>query len=362
VYHIFDRERQSYDYKDVALSGTTAEPGNISFYPNGYYFRPDTTDLSFRYVQYDNQAGLKGSLAGLDYRLYARRRDFSLSYKPAYRPKKTANENFLGGYINYNFNDSARMQVEAEYLLFRDYRFNISYENKFWRLGHNRIFHSPTLIQQEVENNHFIWDNEFRNTLSDNTYARFKLNAGQLSFEPFATFSNIKNHIYYDVNVTPQQINNSIQVLSAGLDLSYNWKNIHTVSHITYSKVTGAEVEGMSVIQIPELFANVRLYYQNNLFKSALFTQIGLDMHFQSEYFPYGYMPAIGQYHFQNVFEAKPYVVADAFVNVRIRRVRLFFKATHINQDITQPGYFVAPYYVGLPRTFAFGVNWLLFD
>jgi hypothetical protein len=73
-------------------------------------------------------------------------------------------------------------------------------------------------------------------------------------------------------------------------------------------------------------------------------------------------MPAIGQYHFQKVFAANGYFIADAFVNVRIRRVRLFFKATQINQDFTQPGYFVAPFYVGLPRTFSFGVNWLLFD
>lgn len=361
VYHIFDRERQNYDYRDYGLLASATDSSNSGFYPN-IFFRPDTTEIAFRYIQYDNQAGLKGSLAGLDYRLYARRRDYTLSYKPAYRQKKKANENFLGGWINYNFSDSAHMQVEAEYLLFRDYRFNVLYENKFWRLGHNRVFYSPTLIAQEMENNHFIWDNEFRNTLSDNTYARFKLNIGQLSFEPFATFSNIKNYIYYDTAVSPKQINTSIQVLSAGLDLSFNWKNLYTVSHFTYSRVSGANVESIPVIQIPQLFANVRLYYQNNLFKSALFMQVGLDMHFQSAYYPYRYMPAIGQYHFQNIFAASEYIVADAFVNVRIKRVRLFFKATHLNQDFTQPGYFVAPYFVGQQRTFAFGVNWLLFD
>jgi hypothetical protein len=85
-------------------------------------------------------------------------------------------------------------------------------------------------------------------------------------------------------------------------------------------------------------------------------------MHYKSAYAPYRYMPAIGQYHLQDGFTANAYLVADAFANVRINRVRLFVKFAHVNQDLPDPGYFVAPYFTGQPRTLAFGASWQLFD
>jgi hypothetical protein len=87
--------------------------------------------------------------------------------------KENGAENFLGAWINYNLSDSAQIHGEAEYCCFRDYRLSAAYENKYWRVGHNRIYHSPTLIGQQIENNHFIWDNNFKPTLSDNTFAYF---------------------------------------------------------------------------------------------------------------------------------------------------------------------------------------------
>jgi hypothetical protein len=361
LYHILDVQRRAYDYRDdqlFDLINTTTNPQGSyethKFYPNIFF--TNRTDLSIRHMLYENQAGIKGSLAKLDYRFYARRRDYRIQHKPAYLEKKVAGEQFLGGWINYNFSDSARLHAEAEYLLFRDYRLNAEYQTRFWRVGHNRIFHSPTLIQQRIENNHFIWDNTFRPTLSDNTYAYLNLNIGQLNFAPFATFSNIDNYVYYDQSVQPQQEYRSIQVLTGGLNLNFNWKNFYTQNQIVYTKVTGPDV-----LRIPELFGNFRLYYQNRLFR-VLTAQFGLDMHYKSAYKPYGYMPAIGQYHLQNGFTANAYLVADAFANVRINRVRLFVKFAHVNQDLPDPGYFVAPYFTGQPRTLALGASWQLFD
>jgi hypothetical protein len=362
LYHILDVQRRTYDYRDYQLVDQADPPApnqrgsfeTYEFYPNVFF--KDSTDLSIRYMLYENQAGIKGSLAKLDYRFYARRRDYRIQYKPAYLPKDVAGEQFLGGWINYNFSDSARLHAEAEYLLFRDYRLNAEYQTRYWRVGHNRIYHSPTLIQQRIENNHFIWNNNFRPTLSDNTYAYLNIDIGQLNFSPFAIFSNIDNYIYYDNLVQPRQEGRAVQVITGGINLSFNWKNFYTVNQFIYTKVTGP-----NVIRIPEWFGNFRLFYQNKLFK-ALDAQIGVDMHYKSYYTPYAYMPAIGQYHLQNDFVADAYLVADAFANIRINRVRIFAKFAHVNQDITQAGYFVAPLFTGQPRTVVLGASWQLFD
>lgn len=360
LYHVLDVQRRTYDFRDYQLfdrGNAQNDAGSFQtyeFYPTRFF--KDSTDLSVRYMLYENQAGIKGSLAKLDYRFYARRRDYRIQYKPAYLPREVAGEQFLGGWINYNFSDSARLHAEAEYLLFRDYRLQAEYQTRFWRVGHNRMYHSPTLIQQQIQNNHFIWDNNFRPTLSDNTYAYLNLPIGRLNFSPFATFSNIDNYVYYDTAVQPRQEGRSIQVATAGLNLSFNWKNFYTINQVIYTRTNGPDV-----IRIPEWFGNFRIYYQNKLFR-VLTAQFGLDMHYKSAYTPYAYMPAIGQYHLQNDFVADAYLVADAFVNVRINRVRLFAKFAHVNQDFPQPGYFIAPYFTGQPRTLSMGASWQLFD
>lgn len=362
LYHILDIQRRTYDFRDYQLfdlgdppqANQTGSFQTHEFYPNVFF--DDSTDLSIRHMLYENQAGIKGSLAKLDYRFYTRRRDYRIEYKPAYMEKKVAGEQFLGGWINYNFSDSAKLHAEAEYLLFRDYRLNAEYQTRYWRVGHNRIYHSPTLIQQQIENNHFIWNNNFRPTLSDNTYAYLNINVGQLNFAPYATFSNIDNYIYYDSLVQPRQEGQAIQIITGGLNLSFNWKNFYTVNQIVYTKITGP-----NVIRIPEWFGNFRLYYQNRLFK-VLIAQFGVDMHYKSDYTPYAYMPVIGQYYLQDEFVANEYLVADAFANIRINRVRLFVKFAHANQGLPNAGYFVAPYFTGQPRTLAIGASWQLFD
>jgi len=53
---------------------------------------------------------------------------------------------------------------------------------------------------------------------------------------------------------------------------------------------------------------------------------------------------------------------ADIFADLRINRVRLFFKLSHANQGLFSSGYYVAPGFAGMGRNFEFGVHWLLFD
>lgn len=362
LYHMFDRNRQDYNFRDGGINTAPADTSTIRFYGGLPFFNNDTTDARIRFLTHENQAGMKGSLGKLDYRLYARRRDVSIGYVPAYIGRRKFSENFLGSWINFTFSDSARIHAEAEYLLFRDYRISAAYENRFWRVGHQRIFRSPTLVQQRIENNHFIWDNDFPPVLTDQTFAYFNVRTKRITVAPFATFSNVVDYIYFDTAAVPQQASRSVQVLSVGLNLELNWKTIYLQGQGVYTRVGGAQSDGKPLIRIPELFGNLRIFYQNYLFKNALLTQIGVETHYKSAYYPDAYMPVAGQYHLQDGFQSNAYVVADLFVNMRIKRVRLFFKIAHINQGLPNLGYFVAPYFVGQPRSFGFGANWLLFD
>ena len=93
-----------------------------------------------------------------------------------------------------------------------------------------------------------------------------------------------------------------------------------------------------------------------------LHIQTGLELHYKSRYRADAYMPVTQQYYLQDAQVVEGAVLADAFANFRVNRVRFFLKFSHVNQGLIQPGYFVAPGFLQLQRGFGFGVDWLLFD
>lgn len=380
VYHIFDRQTQRYSYQDLQprYPDFALLRGGRNFYPDRfpndttrtYYYSDDATQDQTRFVLYENKVGLKGTFRGWDYRLYARRRDFSISYgqspiNPYTIPTNTVYEpvtvrraeNFLGAWGQYRFSKRIKLYAEGEYLLFRDYRLSGTFESPWFRAGYLSMLHSPTLVQQRMSGNHFRWDNAFSAVSMNQLFGQLNLRVGKLYFEPQVSLTNLANYIYFDVAAAPRQ-STPFQIIQLGGTLAYHGKVFHAINQVHFTQVT----TGADVLRIPQLFANARWYLEGPLFRKALYLQIGVDVHYKSTYFADAYMPATGQFHLQNEFAVNAYPVVDAFVNARINRVRLFAKFAHANQGFPGNGYFTAPYYPGQRRTFGFGVLWPLFD
>jgi hypothetical protein len=365
LYHVFDRQQRLNYYRDLDVTNSLKN----NFYPEPL-FTP-TTEQETKYLLYENKIGIKGTftkgrLNGFNYRFHARRRDYSLTSNFIQNNLKRS-ENFVGGWLNYYFPDSSKFFVEAEYMPggTNDYRIRAEYQSKFLTGGIYRINQSPTLIQQNFLSNHYDWNHSesaifgatFKNFSSDNIYGQLNVRLGGLLVLPSIHISNLDNYIYFDTQATPKQENNSFRIVRMGLGIQYRLGNFQTVNQAYYTTTTNP-----GVLRMPELFANSRIAY-NILFKKVLYIQVGVDLHYKSAYKADAYMPLTQQFHLQDKLEIPGYLLADAFATFRVQRVRLFFKMGHANQGfMSQPGYFTTPVYTGLPRSFAFGVNWLLFD
>ena len=73
-------------------------------------------------------------------------------------------------------------------------------------------------------------------------------------------------------------------------------------------------------------------------------------------------MPVTQQFFVQNDFLVQGYPVVDLFLNADIKTVNVFLKMSHANYELTEPVYFVTPYYPGMRRSFVFGLIWRFFD
>lgn len=361
LYYVLDRQKHTNTFVDENLPRSLYYRNPKPFYDT-VYFTPTRTEQETKYLLIENKVGIKGTftrgrLAGFNYRFHARRRDYSLrsNFGASYSIKR--NENFVGGWLNYYFPDSSKFFVEAEYLLGADYRFRGEYQSRLVTAGYYRVASSPTLIQQQFFSNSYRWDHDFNLVNSDNIYGTLHARLGGLTVQPSVMITNLKNYVYYDTAAISQQYSPNIQILRLGFGFEFRAGNFYTLNQAYYTKTSNA-----NLIRIPEIFVNSRIAYQV-LFKKVLYIQIGTELHYKSDYSADAYMPLTQQYHLQNYFNIPGYLIADVFADMRINRVRLFFKMSHVNQGLMpQPSYFAAPVFPGLPRTFGFGVSWLMFD
>ncbi|MEA5140632.1 putative porin [Arcicella rigui] len=318
------------------------------------------------YSIFEHKSGIKGFYRGFNYRLHLRQRFFGFS-NPLYNYSINKNENFLGVWLNQYFKDSTRAFAEVEYLLTgSDFKLNVEFQGKWLNIGGKAMSTSPTLVQQVMFNDGFRWDkntSSFVTTsgISNNmqtytAYASASPKFGNLVLRPSADITLINSYIYYDTLAFVKQASSDIGIFRAGMGLDWKKGRFSTTNQLYLTTTTGPDV-----IRIPKIFANSRLAF-DLLYKKKLFIHTGLELHYKSNYYADGYMPAIQQFHLQDTQLIKGYVQADVFADMRINRVRLFVKFANVAQGILGNGYYAAPGFAGMGRTFGFGLQWLLFD
>ncbi len=378
VYHIFDVEGRYNRFRDPNYTGGSPDSTGYPRADSDVAFDTLVTETNYRL--FENRFGVKGFFKGFNYRLHVRRRDYqrlnqfsqtqvgtdsvaldqfgaTFNYGRAELDYLRRSETFLGLWLNYYFPDSTRIWAEGEYLLGRDYLLRGEYEGRWLRAGASSLLSSPTLVQERFVSPLLSWDNRFGLVSSQSAWGRAIFRLGRLTLEPNASYHLLKNYIFFNTRGVPEQTGVPISIFRAGTGLSFKAGLFSTVSEVQLATTSEPDF-----VRIPKILANSRLAF-DVLFKKKLYIQTGLELHYRSGYFADAYLPLTGQFYLQNSFRVPGFLLADAFADLRINRVRLFFKAANLTQALTQRGYFPTPYYPGVPFVpFGFGVNWLLFD
>jgi hypothetical protein len=384
VFHQFDYHTEIEGYDDNYLYNATYPTENNSYYYRNtihahLYFDTLNTHDRTHYELYENKVGLKGSTGKLTYMGYYRRKDFRYSQtnyafansNPVSKDStsnynsvvRIFNENFIGGRAQYRFSDTSALTVNAEYYIGRDYLLKADYSSKYLNIVYTKMSYSPTLFQLQNVSNSYIWNNrnKFTNTYTDAFNVNGKFKIGKFHFSPFANFTNIQRLIYFDSTAMPAQSTKAIQMMSVGFSSRINFGVLYLENYLRYTKTTGADVW-----RVPELFNQGKIYVYGPLFRKALFIQLGVDLSFNSGYYGNSYSPVTQQFYLSNRNNSlnyiDPYLLADVFLNTQIKRAFIFLKYAHANMNLPSPGYFITPYYTGMPSSFEFGIRWSFHD
>ncbi|MFL5729623.1 MAG: putative porin [Cytophagaceae bacterium] len=372
LFHIGDIRSVAHRFTDVRSGGFL---NDTLYYPGTktemlIKYNLVSTDDKIVYNLFENKAGIKGRAGQLSYIAYLRRKDFSyldtVQVVSGNSLKKTFSENFVGGGLRYQISDSSFVNVTSEYLYLgkndkdafsgSDFFLKADYYSRYLFGGFYSINSSPTLLQRRYEGNNISWNNEdFKPILSNNTEVGARLPLKNLLLQASAEYSLLKNYVYYNELAKPAQDSSLINIVSIKALMKLRLGKFHLEEHFRFTDVSSA------VIKVPRYYSQTRLYYQNMLFKKAVFMQIGFDFFWKSAYMANYYMPVTQQYFLNNDFVVKPYLLGDFFVNAQVKSATVFIKVAHFNQ-LPLKGYYITPYYSGMPRTVELGIRWMFFD
>ena len=208
----------------------------------------------------------------------------------------------------------------------------------------------------------YNWQNtDFKNELTRTLL--FELKSDKL-LDASAQITQLDNYTYFNDTLAgsqtkPEQFAGTINYLKVKASRAIKYKKFTLDNTIMYQKVAN----GSEVFRVPELVTRNTLYYSNSIFKGKpMYIQAGVTFKYFSKFYLNSYNPLLSEFNLQNKVEIGNYPVMDVFINARVRSMRLFLKAEHINTLFSKKkDYYSAPNYPYRDYVLRFGVVWNFF-
>lgn len=228
-----------------------------------------------------------------------------------------------------------------------------------WNIIAGMSNRSPSYWYQNWLGNNFQWNT--------NLNKEFRLNAGTSFIYPSRkmnlrfNYTIIDNYTDFDTAAYPVQHTGGISVagITAGKEMRL-WK-FHLASDVIIQQSSNREI-----IDLPFVALRSTGYFEHLFrFKSTggeLNTQLGAEVLYHTPYHAYAYMPATGRFYRQDRENTGNYPFLNAFINLKIRRTRIFLMLDHLNAGLMGYNFNMIPSYPMNIRMFRYGLGWTFYD
>ena len=347
----------SYETTDL-YTKTTLEEFNLQGYVKftnrllgNFKFFTTLTDYNYGYnTVLDLNSGqipnrIKDRVVSLGGTYQKQYKGFDINAAAAINVSGATTGNYINATAGFNLNEDTRAQgsikIHNAAPNFNFQLYQSDYVNYNWKTQFN------TIKTQELGFD--LWSKKIAN----------------LSF----TFTGIDDYTYFAINTTnaqegsflrpsPMQFSERVNYLKLKAQREFNWRGFALNNTIMYQNV----LDGATVFNVPEFITRQSLYYQDTLFKNALFFQTGVNLKYFTKYNSNGYDPVLAEFYVQNEQEIGGFPMVDLFFNAKIRQTRIFVTWEHFNALFSSTKqYFSAPGYPYRDSLIRFGLVWNFF-
>jgi len=279
--------------------------------------------------------------------------------------------NILLGKLFNNIGDKFFWMVTGELFLsgyrFGDFNLNGIISKSFawkkgvasWMINGSVTNRQPSFWYERWGSNHYEWLNNLNKEFRIDLGTSFSYPARNMELR--FNYAIIDNYTDFDTLAMPDQHMGGLSVASlyAKKDLRA-WK-FHLSTELLIQKSSNSEV-----LDLP--LATVRATgYIEHLFNfkktdGQLNTQLGAEVLYHTLYQPYSYMPSTGRFYRQDQVQTGNYPFINVFLNLKLRRTRIFVMVDHVNSGFMGYDYYMIPTYPMNIRMFRYGLAWTFYD
>ena len=219
--------------------------------------------------------------------------------------------------------------------------------------------YTPSLWYDRWGSNNFSWSldhaREFRTTAGSSL-----LWPGRNLSLKF-NYAIIDNFIYMGNDATPAQHEGGLSVAALSLrkDLVF-WK-FHWDNTVLLQTSSNSDVLSLPLVTARSAFFFDHLFKFEST-KGELYFQFGAEAMIHTAYYAMNYMPATGRYFSQSDTEIGNYPFINVFVDLKVKRTRIFVMFDHVAAGLIGYNYFLIPDYPMNIRMLRVGFAWTFYD
>jgi hypothetical protein len=217
----------------------------------------------------------------------------------------------------------------------------------------------PSVWYERWGSNNFKWQNNF--------LKEFRINVGTEIVYPAKkaeikfNYAIIDNYTDFGTDSLPSQFNGGLSVIAVYAKKEFSAWKFHLSNDILVQKSSNK-----TVLDLPVFTIKSAGFFEHNFhFKITngyLNTQIGVEVMYNTSYHGYEYIPATGRFIRQDQVMTGNYPYMNVFLNIKLKRTRIFLMYDHINSGKMGYDYLMAPSYPMSVRMFKYGLAWTFYD
>jgi hypothetical protein len=228
-----------------------------------------------------------------------------------------------------------------------------------WVVNASVLNRQPSFWFNQWGGNNFTWSNnmkkEFRIDLG--TVFSFPARKAELKFN----YAIIDNYTDFGTAALPSQHGGGLSVAAVMLSKEVRAWKLHLAADLLAQQSSNSDI-----LDLP-LFTTRSTFYFEHLFKfkstnGRLNVQLGVDAIYHTPYHPYSYMPATGRFYRQETVTEGNYPFVNVFLNLKLRRARMFVMYDHLNSGWMGYDYNMVPSYPQNTRMLRYGVAWTFYN
>lgn len=247
--------------------------------------------------------------------------------------------NFVSGFNSGNFNQRIAFTKGLK-------NFNFSVEG-----FSNR--YNTSYINYRFASNYSVFSNDFLSITE--TGAMLGISTKKPAISVNYRFRNTSNWVYRLNDGLPRQLDEDLTVHQVFLKANFNVSKFFFTTNYSFQSVSD-----ISILPLPAHQLRQNIYYERRISKNQI-VQLGFDFWLMSGFQRLYYRPEL--FSFVNVENnANAVFMSDVYVNVLLRRARIFVKLDHWNQGLFSYDFRVLANQPLTDRGFRFGISWAFFD